>query len=53
MNFEEKEKYGIHRKDPRFSEKDENNSFMSKYKTGTLKINNWIEFTNIIKEIFK
>ena len=52
MNFEEKEKYGIHRKDPRFSGEDKNNSFLSKHKTGTLKINNWIEFTNIIKEIF-
>ena len=38
MNSEEKEKYGIHRKDPRFSGEDQNNSFLSKHKTGTLNL---------------
>ena len=52
MNNEQKEKYGIHRKDPRFNGEQENNSFISKYNTGSLKINDWENFTKIIKEIF-
>ncbi len=51
MNNQQKEKYGIHRKDPRFMG-NEDNSFLSKFSKGTLKINNWEEFTEIIKEIF-
>ena len=57
MNSQIKEKYGIHRKDPRFSDNVknniENNSFLSKYNTGSLKINDWEQFTSIITEIFE
>lgn len=60
MDNETKEKYGIHRKDPRFNNLDnytendtENNSFLSKYNSGSLKINDWKEFTKLITEIFE
>jgi glutaminase len=53
MNNETKDLLGIHRKDPRFIGKQENNSFMSKYNTGSLKINDWNHFTSLITEIFE
>ena len=34
-----KEDLGIHRKDPRFTTDEHNNSFKTKYDSGTLKIN--------------
>ena len=42
MNSEEKEKYGIHRKDPRFSGEDQNNSEM---------INNIVNLTSSYTEL--
>jgi glutaminase len=54
MDEETKKKLGIHRKDVRFSEHPESeNSFTSKYKTGTLKIHDWSNFTEKIKCIFE
>ena len=54
MDEETKKKLGIHRKDVRFTEHPESeNSFTSKYKTGTLKIHDWSNFTEKIKQIFE
>ena len=52
MDDSKKRSLGIHRKDPRFLEEDKKNSFISKYNAGSLKINNWIDFTAKIKDIF-
>ena len=54
MDEETKRKLGIHRKDIRFSGENElENSFTSKYKTGSLKIHDWENFTSKIKDIFE
>ncbi len=49
MDFE---KYGIHRKDPRFKNNKSNNSFTAKLETGNLKLKNWDEIKNIITEVY-
>lgn len=48
----DKEELGIHRNDPRFNQNENNNSFKIKYDSGTLKIHNWKNFTDKVKEIF-
>lgn len=48
----DKEQLGIHRKDPRFKKDEHNNSFKTKYDSGTLKIHNWKNFTDKVTEIF-
>ena len=48
----DKEQLGIHRKDPRFKKDEQNNSFKTKYDSGTLKIHNWKNFTDKVTEIF-
>ena len=49
-----KSKYGIHKKDIRFFDTNDNetNSFLTKLNNGTLAISNWQEFTQIIKNIY-
>lgn len=51
MDQNKKEELGIHRKDPRFIG-NQQNSFISKFNKGSLKINDWTYFVSIITEIF-
>ena len=52
MNDNTKKHYGIHRKDPRFIENNETNSFLAKYNSGSLKIHDWNKLAMFVTEIF-
>ncbi len=45
-------KYGIHRLDPRFSDTTKNNSFIDKLNDGLLQINSWEKIKTIAKECY-
>ena len=52
MDQDKKEQLGIHRKDSRFIENSISNSFIDKYNSGSLKVNDWQDFISRITSIF-